>query len=262
MVHLGEAFGLGNALDVDVLTAKPQAEINHTALHLWIHLLTCFVVNDELEAPGSLQGRIVPPEVEQVGHRGEGACAQVDAVRRELASVRALLPCSCWWLRGWYIFAILFLGWRTLRFFFRSLLSLRLFSKFFFCQVFVRGDVLNLRELGVLEDLLHANLHVLQPIFKESRLQVLVAFNVTVDERIFNIGQQWMVLTELDEGFGQLLVCLSTFDAFGLIFVWIFRVFVEGLVGVTVDSDSEHILLNFSFCSVVVRLRVDGVLPV
>ena len=62
-----------------------------------------------------------------------------------------------------------------------------------------------------------------------------------IDERVFDVGEERVLLAKFNVAFCQLDIVNLTLDALCLVFVRVFWILVEGLFSVTVDSNLEDV---------------------
>ena len=62
-----------------------------------------------------------------------------------------------------------------------------------------------------------------------------------IDERVFDVGEEWVLLAKFNVAFCQLDIVNLTLDALCLVFIRVFWILVEGLFSVTVDSNLEDV---------------------
>ena len=62
-----------------------------------------------------------------------------------------------------------------------------------------------------------------------------------IDERVFDVGEERVLLAKFNVAFCQLDIVDLTLDALCLVFIRVFWILVEGLFSVTVDSNLEDV---------------------
>ena len=62
-----------------------------------------------------------------------------------------------------------------------------------------------------------------------------------IDERVFDVGEERVLLAKFNVAFCQLDIVNLTLDTLCLVFVRVFWILVEGLFSVTVDSNLEDV---------------------